>query len=564
MSDQDAILRILRRAAARQRFQHALSRITLGLGVWAGLGTLVKLLDLAIPLGAGAIQVFWILWFAGVAGIVLYSLRSRPTLRAAARDLDQRARLDDEAVSAWWFIEHPRPDAPWVELHLHRAASRISQLNVPRLYPRSLPKSSALAAGGLVLLAALHLAPLPSIGGSFRTHEAPEPVTDRETLMQEIEELLAQADALDPDGTLAEFQQLMDELRSPEMTLPAVNTGLEDLQSSLGEGNLTMAGILEGLEDMAQELEAAAQTAAVADELAARNLEAAAAELDRLADELAGGTIPGADLADALARAAEDARPGLEPLAGDLAAAAGALESGQEPGPEAADALARAADALRDLSSMVTGQQLRNEASEGIESLQQDLENAQATEGSPSQPGEDQGSSSGEAGAQGSASGEAGDAPPQSGEPGASVEAGESQGEGEASSGDAAAGGETQTGDQGTTGAPGNLQSAAGGDTGLLPAGLGFSPDQKTGAPTSLEVQLQQEATRALAATEEVPGQIPEEEASRQEQSRLDYRNVPSELTPAQQELLNQEQIPREYRNLIRSYFQAIRPPVEP
>jgi hypothetical protein len=56
----------------------------------------------------------------------------------------------------------------------------------------------------------------------------------------------------------------------------------------------------------------------------------------------------------------------------------------------------------------------------------------------------------------------------------------------------------------------------------------------------------------------------PEEEASRQERSRLDYRSVPSELTPAQQELLNHEQIPREYRNLIREYFQAIRPPASP
>lgn len=563
MSDQDAILRILRRAAARQRFQHAVARLAGGLSIWAGFGILVKLLDLVWPLGAGTIRLFWVLWFVGAAGVLLYSLRSRGSLGAAARDLDRRARLHDEALSAWWFIEHPRTDAPWVDLHLHRAASRIGQLNVPRLYPRSLPANSALAACGLVLLAVLHLAPLPSIGGSFGADTAPEPETDRETLMEEIEELLARAHTLDPDGKLEQFQQLMDELRSPDATLPAVNAGLEDLQSSLEEGNLTMAGILEGLEDMAEELEAAAETAPVAEDLAARDLGGAALELDRLAEQLAEGAIPGSELAEALARAAEDGRPGLEPLASDLADAAEALGSGQDsPGPEAADALARAAEALRDLSSMVTGQQLRNEASEGIESLQQDLENAQATEGAPPQPGEDGGA--GEPGAQGSASGAAGDAPPQTGEPGASVEAGDAQGEGEASSGDSAAGGETQTGEQGTAGTPGNLQSAAGGDTGLLPAGLGFSPDQKTGAPTSLEVQLQQEATQALSSMEDVPGQIPEEEASRQEQSRLDYRNVRSELTPAQQELLNQEQIPREYRNLIRSYFQAIRPPVEP
>ena len=50
------------------------------------------------------------------------------------------------------------------------------------------------------------------------------------------------------------------------------------------------------------------------------------------------------------------------------------------------------------------------------------------------------------------------------------------------------------------------------------------------------------------------------EEASKQERSRLDYRNVKSELSPAQKDLLNQDRIPWEYRPLIKNYFQAIRP----
>jgi len=95
-----------------------------------------------------------------------------------------------------------------------------------------------------------------------------------------------------------------------------------------------------------------------------------------------------------------------------------------------------------------------------------------------------------------------------------------------------------------------------------MPSGFGFSPDEKEGAPTSLNVQLQEERIEALE------GEGPEneeeetiEETSREQRSKLDYRNVRSELTPAQQGLLNQEQIPRPYRNLIKNYFQAIRPP---
>jgi hypothetical protein len=152
------------------------------------------------------------------------------------------------------------------------------------------------------------------------------------------------------------------------------------------------------------------------------------------------------------------------------------------------------------------------------------------------------------------------------GAPGAGSSSGEQSGEG----GGAAPGEGAPAGDQAAPGAgseapaqPGSLESAGGGDSGLVPAGLGFSPDEKTGLATYLEVQLQLEATEARPVTAETAASgLPVEESTRQERSRLDFRNVPSELTPAQQELLNQERIPREYRNLIREYFQVIRPPV--
>lgn len=94
--------------------------------------------------------------------------------------------------------------------------------------------------------------------------------------------------------------------------------------------------------------------------------------------------------------------------------------------------------------------------------------------------------------------------------------------------------------------------------TGLMPGGKGGSDAPREGAPTSLQVQLQQEKVQGMQDGGEKPENL--EESSKQERSRLDYRNVKSDLSPAQKDLLNQDRIPWEYRPLIKDYFQAIRP----
>jgi hypothetical protein len=50
------------------------------------------------------------------------------------------------------------------------------------------------------------------------------------------------------------------------------------------------------------------------------------------------------------------------------------------------------------------------------------------------------------------------------------------------------------------------------------------------------------------------------EEASKQERSAMDYRNVPSQLSPAQKDALNQNRLPREQREIVKYYFEEIRP----
>lgn len=77
-----------------------------------------------------------------------------------------------------------------------------------------------------------------------------------------------------------------------------------------------------------------------------------------------------------------------------------------------------------------------------------------------------------------------------------------------------------------------------------------------------MDVQLQQAGLKG-ANDDAVPSAEEIEEASRRERSTLDYRNVKSELSTAQKDVLNKDRIPWEYRPLIKGYFQAIRPPVK-
>jgi hypothetical protein len=84
-------------------------------------------------------------------------------------------------------------------------------------------------------------------------------------------------------------------------------------------------------------------------------------------------------------------------------------------------------------------------------------------------------------------------------------------------------------------------------------------PETTLDAKIELDIQLQQAGLNGLQDFSTTPP-VDLEEASKQERSKLDYRNIASELTPAQKDVLNRNTIPWEYRPLIKRYFQAIRP----
>jgi len=82
-------------------------------------------------------------------------------------------------------------------------------------------------------------------------------------------------------------------------------------------------------------------------------------------------------------------------------------------------------------------------------------------------------------------------------------------------------------------------------------------PPPMRGAPTSLETQYDKEPLPVRPTRGSRPETI--EEASQRERSKLDYRNVKSNLTPAQRDALNQAPIPFEQRQLVKEYMESVR-----
>ncbi len=564
MSDRETIVRILKTAQSRIRRNRIFDRIASGFCIFVLAGIVVKAVGLVILLNPGFLRAFWIVWLAALIVFLIRAMRSEDDLGTTAGNLDSRARLNDEVLSAYWFLNQ-RSTTPWVELLIQRAARSVGRLNVRNLYPHVLPKTSYLAGGGLILLMVLNFAPLPFTPGLLFSTPMPDlEELDRQTRLNEIDTLLAEAEALNANLALAEFQQLVEEMRNADLALEQTDDQSSRVESLLDEGNLNINNLLEGLEQMGEDLQRSEETAPTGEALSEGDLQAAAEELERLAEQLANGSPASNELQEALEEASENSRAGLEELAAALEAASEAL--GEENSESAQESLMEAAETLGELSDIVQSQQLQNQAAREMEALREalrQLENRESQQGEPGENGESSESDGGQ-GEQQDPSSEAGDAAastPQEGEgrtPQEGSQSGSAEGASEFTAGEAQEGAPS---DQSMPPIAGDLQNLEPTGTGDTPTGIGFSPAQKTGEPTSLEVQLLLQTTLALS-NEDLPRPDPErrEEATRQERSSLDYRSVPSELTPAQQELLNQERIPREYQNVIKEYFQAIRP----
>src|SRR6185436_7012538 len=165
MSDKELIISSLKKVERRIRANRLLRELTFGLSVFLLIPLLFKTWDLFWPFRGLTVVIVLALWLVGVIGYFIWRLSHKSSLSHVAAALDNKAALNDEIKSAYWFVTSsntaPR-SSDWVALQVRRAASRANQINVDQLYPRRIPSTSYLAIGLVALLIVLNFIPLSS------------------------------------------------------------------------------------------------------------------------------------------------------------------------------------------------------------------------------------------------------------------------------------------------------------------------------------------------------------------------------------------------------------------
>jgi hypothetical protein len=530
MSDKEIIIRTLERVERRIRANRLFKELGLGATFFLAFPLACKVWDLLDPFRASTITILagtWILLFA--AYVVWRSLR-KFTEDQAAVSIDKAADLKDEIKTAVWFIHNPRP-SEWVDAQIHRAAARTRTIDVDRFFPRHVPKTAFLAAALFLVFIGLNFVPLPWNHNWLKLQAAPAfTLTPQEAeILRQTQALLQKANELKKSELAQKLEDIVHEMQQGKADAAQLLEKLDALRNQLEEGNLDTASMREGLEEMAKALSQSDQLQDAADAIRNKDLNTAADELRKEAQKL--GAVDRqskSQMQKSLQQAAENPRPGLEELAQRLKEAAEDLQNQDDK--DAQVALDEAGQELDQIEEKLQNQDLKNLAAEQLQNLQQSLRQSQ-----------------------------------QAGKQQARAKNGKDQkAQSRQQQGDQGTGEESGTDAEGDPAAELAQQSAqAGGNNngnGLMPSGKGGGDAQREGPPTTLNVQLQKEEIEGVHDQDQGI-QEDLDEVSKQERSKLDYRNVKSELSPAQKDLLNQDRIPWEYRSLIKNYFQAIRPP---
>jgi hypothetical protein len=549
MSDRDLIITFLEKAERRSRSNRHFNDIAKTLAIAFVVPVLFKVLDFFFLFRARTIVVFLALWLVATAVWVILRLRGKNPLSQIAGSIDRQADLKDQLKTAYWFIQNSR-DSDWEKVQIQRTAQAANRLRLKTLYPRKFPRMIYAVCGLVFLLVALNFLPL-SLNYNWVKLQAAPPfrLTDEaRASLDNALKLLERAKATENAAIAEKLQELINDLEQGDISLDEAIKQLEDLQEQLEAGDIDSENITNGLSQMAAILRQAPPLRDAAGQMSAGKLDESASQMQNVGERL--DSLSAADvhdMAERLLQASDKPRSGLQDLASAFNNASAALQRADRTA--ARSAFDRIARELQNLSAALKDQQLRSEAGDQISDLVDALEESEPQDGT-AQAGQKKGSDSkgdqktagkgdpSEKGEAGDKAGEAGEDPGQNGEPG---EAGE-QGDGQQ---------QLTPGDAPGDGPNGKGGNSFGGSTQSAPL---------EGEATALEVQLQKEALKM----EGVPGEGKEPEqdkeaAGERERSKLDYRNAPSNLTPAQKDLLSQERIPWENRQLIKNYFQAVK-----
>ncbi len=521
-SERSTITAILKRIDLKVRFNQTLLHLSVASCLVLGVLVLMELGPRLVPVpvppgslivGAGsAIFLVFLLW----------SQLGARQLQRAAGVADVRAGLNDEIKSAYWFMRQD-DSSPWIDLLVTRAAGTARRLNLRGLVPVAIPKrfGIALALFGLLQILAL----VPSSGPLLTFAVESDSIRferELDTYAEEIRDLIdGEGDELLDEEALALLEEVLKELEAEDTSFEELLRDLREAQDLLDEGNLEMTATRDALDELMEEFSGSNELADFVNSLRNQDLSDAADRLRELAELLVDlDALELADLAELLQEASNLDEPLIDELLEALQEAADALSDDRLP--DAQEALNEAADAIDQITDRQSRQQASNEAAERAQALQEAM--AQQPLSAEGQTQMAQGQS------------------------------------GEAQQGDAsmATPSSAVNRSEGTQ-PPGTETGPAGNATG-----------DSTGAPLELGASTTLEAQLAL---EVIDGDAPEsredreldpkdlfQEASRQQSSIVQYRDVDVPSSYARGSALNAEQIPWRYRSLVKKYFLAIRP----
>src|SRR5262245_43585639 len=151
MSDTEIVIHLLRRIERRLRATRLQEELPRGLSVILVVLIVLKIWDQTITYMTAMGAALFV-------GYVVWCLRKKEGFYRAAASIDRKAALNDQMTTALWFIDHQLA-SEWVESQIHRAARRAAKIDVVRAYPSNISRSFYVAAGLVVVFAALNFAP---------------------------------------------------------------------------------------------------------------------------------------------------------------------------------------------------------------------------------------------------------------------------------------------------------------------------------------------------------------------------------------------------------------------
>ena len=522
-TERSTITAILKRIDLKVRFNQTLLHLSVASCLVLGALVLIELAPRLVPVNTPPGSLIVGVGSAAFLAFLLWSQIGGRQLGRAAGVADMRAGLNDEIKSAYWFMRQDN-SSPWIDLLVGRAAATARRLNPRRLVPVTIPKRFGITLALFGLLQVLAL--VPSDGPLLTFVVASDSIRFERTLdtyAEEIRDLIdGEGDELLDEEALALLELALEELEAEDTSFDELLRNLREAQDLLDEGNLEMTATRDALDELGEEFSGSNELKDFVNALRNQDLSDAADRLRDLAERLADlDGLELTELAELLQEASNLDGPAIEELLKALQQAADAIAEDRVP--DAQEALNEAADEIDQITDRQARQQANNEAAERAQALQEALARQPMSAEGQTEMAQGQSGKAQQANASMTA-------------PSSAVNRSE--------------------GAQ----PPGTESGPAGNATGN-PSGGPLA----LGASTTLEVQL------ALEVVDDTAPEFPDEEreldpedlfqeASRQQGSIVQYRDVRAPSQYSQGSALNAERIPWQYRSLVKKYFLAIRP----